>query len=686
MVFRSKIIYSILFLLVVNYCSCNEKPKVTLESLLKEMVDVTQFSNSSNLNYITFQESSYDRKSTSPENDKWYANNDGFGIVNTDTVDGRIEKVLFESNKPGAITRIWITTINPKGTLRFYFDGNKQPGWIINSYDLTKFGISALGKGLLQPHTSYEEGIKGGSTFYLPIPYAKSCKVTLEEPIGWNAPPRYYHINYREYNEPVQLETFSVDVVKKNWDLIVETDKQLLSGIKTEGEIINETAKLLPKDSLILELPKGNRAVSELEIQVTVDSANYEKVTRQLILCGIFDGKKTITAPVSDFFGCGIGAPYNTSWFLSNNGKGLFTCKWFMPYNATAKFVIHNFSDISIPVKLSVKTRKHKWTDHSLYFHASWKQERNIPVTNVQAECSEWNFTTIIGRGIYCGDMLSLFNYSPRWYGEGDEKIWIDNETFPSHFGTGTEDYYNSSWAPVVPFYTPFGGAPRADLFSSHGYNTFFRTRNLDAIPFNNEFKFNIEMISWVPGKVNYATTVYWYGDKNAHTTYDFDVNEVLVKLPEAPENPRDFKVEDCIEFEEIDYSAKSDAIQTDKQNMLGFSDGKWSGGKQVTVFGGKVGDYIEYDLPTKAEGFYTLFLYTTKSLDYGIISISINDKLSTDLDLYCPFVTNSEVVQINDVPIINHKVKLKIALSGKNDKSPGYMFGLDCVKLIKQD
>ena len=92
----------------------------------------------------------------------------------------------------------------------------------------------------------------------------------------------------------------------------------------------------------------------------------------------------------------------------------------------------------------------------------------------------------------------------------------MDDDTFPSHFGTGTEDYYNSSWAPVVPFYTPFGGAPRADLESSHGYNAFYRTRHLDGIPFNKSFKFDIEMLGWKRGEADYATTIYWYGDPEA--------------------------------------------------------------------------------------------------------------------------------------------------------------------------
>ena len=85
--------------------------------------------------------------------------------------------------------------------------------------------------------------------------------------------------------------------------------------------------------------------------------------------------------------------------------------------------------------------------------------------------------------------------------------------------GTGTEDYYNCSWAPVVPFATPFGGAPRADEASSHGYNTFVRTRNLDAIPFGQQLQFDLEMLSWNPGAVDYRAAAFWYGTATSAAT-----------------------------------------------------------------------------------------------------------------------------------------------------------------------
>jgi hypothetical protein len=57
----------------------------------------------------------------------------------------------------------------------------------------------------------------------------------------------------------------------------------------------------------------------------------------------------------------------------------------------------------------------------------------------------EWNLNTIDGKGVFVGDVLAVYNHMYKWYGEGDQKIWVDNDSFPSEFGTGTEDYYNTS-------------------------------------------------------------------------------------------------------------------------------------------------------------------------------------------------------------------------------------------------
>lgn len=130
-----------------------------------------------------------------------------------------------------------------------------------------------------------------------------------------------------------------------------------------------------------------------------------------------------------------------------------------MPYKESASVSFTN--NYSKPVDISLETYvdDFDWDSNTLYFHSTYHFEKAIPLNNEpdSNDNLDWNFATINGRGVYCGDLLSLYNHAVDWYGEGDEKIWIDNDTFPSHFGTGTEDYFNCSWAPVVPFLTPYG-------------------------------------------------------------------------------------------------------------------------------------------------------------------------------------------------------------------------------------
>lgn len=678
--------------LLFNSCDKGEKV-ITLESLLEEMVSVEELSRFPDPYYTCHQESSYDRRSVSPDDPTWFANDDGFGIMRADTIGDRIEKVMFDETGPGVITRIWITTINKSGTWRFYFDGSSEPGWTIPAYDLMQINVPGIGRGLLQPHTSYEPDGKGGNTLFLPIPYGKGCKITLEDAPGVEPTPKYYGINFRRYPQNTVIETFSEEVLKRAQQKIAYTDNLLLNPAEIrKGEVINESKELAATDSLSIGLPEGEKAVYEIKFNVGVkDSADFAQMMRQIIFCAQFDGKQTVWVPLSDFSGGGMGAPYVKSWYLDSDGKGNIISRWLMPYKKQGVIKLVNISPLPINVKIEANVLPLTWDARSLYFHSSWRQEAQIPVHKYDEpeNCTEWNFATIQGRGLYMGDLLSLFNHAPRWYGEGDEKIWVDNDTFPSHFGTGTEDYYNSSWAPVVPFHTPFGGAPRADLESSHGYNAFFRTRNLDGIPFKEKFKFDIEMIGWQRGYSDYATTTYWYGDYDAKAIGLSGVEEATKKLVPTPENPKDYKIANSIEFEELKPVAQSASLQIGGQGTADFSDGKWSRAKHLLCRNGKEGDFIEFEFDNlESEEKYKMVLFATQASDYGILKFIVNDKTSNvTFDGYNKTVRHSAPINIGTYRPVSGKIKLKIEITGTNTLSEGarYMFGLDCIQLMPE-
>jgi len=146
-------------------------------------------------------------------------------------------------------------------------------------------------------------------------------------------------------------------------------------------------------------------------------------------------------------------------------------------------------------------------------FHAKYTQRSGLTEYNDFSAAEEFVMADLKGRGIYMGDVLSVCNHTAAWWGEGDEKIWVDDDTFPSHFGTGTEDYYNASWG-IDPFCSPFGGCAYREDRDGHpwtGWTSMTRTRSLDAIPFANRLLFHMEQESAFPGTADFNTTIYWY-------------------------------------------------------------------------------------------------------------------------------------------------------------------------------
>lgn len=486
--------------------SCTKSRELSLETLLDDMTNPDLLTTLPDPWFTQAQVSSHDRRSVSPDAPYWFANRDWTGVERADTVGGRVEKVLFDEQGPGVITRIWMTTKGKEGVMRFYFDGSQDPEITLPAYDMKRFPVD-IPYPLSMTHTHYEEAMDGvgGNTFFLPLPYAKSCKVTFEEMSPES--PRYYQINYRTYEPGTTVKTVSLKQIKAAKGLMEKVCKNLVAEPVCEGRKVTST------DSLKLGTSKGE-VVRRLDIRVK-GFENYAEDMEKIIVCASFDGITTVEVPLSHLSGAGLGAGKVDSRYLFSDGEGHVAVYYPMPYRHEASIRVVNRTPQSLSVELSAIVDDYKWTPNSLYLHCFHKEEDGVRLGNDydSADNVEWNFITITGKGNYCGDLLSLYNHAPQWYGEGDEKIYVDGESFPSHFGTGTEDYYNCSWAPVVEFCTPFGGATCSEDPTSHGRNTFLRNRILDVIPFHQSFRYDLEMLSWVPGTADMRSTAFWYGD-----------------------------------------------------------------------------------------------------------------------------------------------------------------------------
>jgi Protein of unknown function (DUF2961) len=488
---------------VVLLAVANGRGAVTCESLLKEMIDYDSVARWPNPDFTCKLASSYDRATVAPDQPGWFANSDQNQFIRTETTQGRTERVMMDADGPGCIVRFWLTTDkNKKGTLRVYLDGAAQPALTFPTYDLLT-GDLQIAAPLAQPHPGYELNAAGGNTLYLPIPYARHCKVTWEE-AGEGA--RYYQINYRTYRAGADVKTFTRSSLEAARPLIERVNKVLRSPLEEpESTNLAEDYRLAGNAACSFDLPSGPAVVRQLKLSVPANAS--ERALRSLIVQMNCGGETTVWCPVSDFFGSGVGLNAVQSWYRTVVTNGSMTCRWRMPYQKNARITLTNLSAQDVTVTLRATLGSWKWDDRSMHFHAAWHYETGLKTSPP----SDWNFISIIGRGVYVGDTLALFNPLATWYGEGDEKIWVDGESFPSDLGTGTEDYYGFSYAPKPVHQTPFCGETRLDQPMTQGHNTLTRTRNLDGIPFRHSFQFDMELISWKPEMLTYAATTYWY-------------------------------------------------------------------------------------------------------------------------------------------------------------------------------
>ena len=187
-------------------------------------------------------------------------------------------------------------------------------------------------------------------------------------------------------------------------------------------------------------------------------------------------------------------------------------CWWVVPFSKTCHIELRNVGSKPVHATLGpIGLGKWVWNDRSMLFHATWRQEYPIH-TKAQDGTCDWNFVDIDGRGVYVGDTLAIHNGCGAWWGEGDEKIWVDDDRFPSIFGTGTEDYYGYSYGDRGTFFeAPFHAEPRWEGNRRPGHVTNTRTRGLDGIPFDHRLSMNLEIWHWEATTMAYAATTYWY-------------------------------------------------------------------------------------------------------------------------------------------------------------------------------
>lgn len=518
--------FIILIIILIAFAGCNRK-KISLESLLTDLCQRETLTYFPVNEYKLIQASSYNRASVSPDSAGWFANADMSRFIRIEEKNGRREFVMLDTEGPGAIVRWWMTFYKAQeGIIRVYIDNASEPVFEGSPDSLLSGPLLAgypFSVSLQKGAPLGEEGRDYDHNFYLPVPFSNHCKITYEcdslrilydyEGItvekGYYWPDVFYNICYRSYNKGTRVESFSMQALTEAKPLIEKAGILLMDTVVNSSEE-NLFGKLLPPgDSLVIRLTGDHKAINMLAVEIGADNKN--QALRSVIIKAAFDGNQTLWAPVGEFFGSGYSLNTHQTRMNMRDKGGIMSSFWVMPFRKKCAISFINYGTDTIDLKGGAGLMEYKWSDRSMYFGASWHQHYRIRSRGTDGCPFDLSFADIKGKGVYAGDQITIFNNTYHWWGEGDEKIFVDGEKFPSSFGTGSEDYYGYSFARQESFSHPFLSQPVGTGNMDWGPTLNMRHRSLDAIPFNNSINPNIELWHWKDIEMNYALTAYYY-------------------------------------------------------------------------------------------------------------------------------------------------------------------------------
>jgi hypothetical protein len=277
------------------------------------------------------------------------------------------------------------------------------------------------------------------------------------------------------------------------------------------------------------------------------------------------DDAPAIQVPLGDFFGVGhcMPANYASAFFtvtakpeeaLRFGGSASLNSYLAMPFQERIQFEVVNEGELPYAQYFHVDFELYRQplADDVAYLHSRWCRENpcqgwapdlqvNTPETNVAHLTSEGNYVVLEteGTGHYVGCNLSVFHRQGSWWGEGDEMIFIDGDTWPpSLHGTGTEDYFNHAWGMQRQAY-PYHGAivHEGDV---PGYAVSYRFHVVDPVRFARRIRVTIEHGHANHLSDDWASTAYWYQLRPTRPATIAPLSERLPTRPaaEAPAAP----------------------------------------------------------------------------------------------------------------------------------------------------
>jgi len=659
--------------LVVCNCVTLTAEEFTYLDLIEHLTDLERLALLPAAGEKCQQWSSYDRKSKYDDATgkyiAWTANGDGNGFIRKEGD----QQVFAEIEGPGVIWRIWSALAN-QGHVKIYLDGNTEA-----AVDLPFIGyFDRTHKPFIHPALVHMTA--RGQNNYVPIPFGKSCKI-----VGAGDWGRYYHFTYTTYPKGTKLPTFRMELSAAELAALDKANAILTAGnidpaSRREGQITeSKIITVEPGRTVTIGEIAGPRAITALKVNMNVpDAPESYDVLRELALSIYWDGEAqpSVWSPLGDFFGTAAGENMYQSLPLGMTEGGYYSY-WYMPFGQSAKVQLSNDGEKNRTVKFEIVHAPLSRPIGQLgRFHAKWHRDAFLP-PDAERRAIDWTMLTTEGRGRFCGVMLHVWNPRGSWWGEGDEKFYIDGEKFPSTFGTGSEDYFGYAWCNPELFTNCYHN--QTISMNNRGHISVNRWHIGDNIPFQNSFEGAIEKYYPNSRPTLYACIAYWYLAPGGKDPYK---PQVVAQRKGYWGEIKIFRVKGALEGEKMKILSKTGG-KTRKQDLAGFGE-RWSDESHLWWTDAKPGDKLELAVPVKTSSTYRLNMQLTKAIDYGIVQFYLDGKkIRKPVDLYNNGVIPTGKLDMGVYDLAKGEHKLTVEITGCNPKAvKSYMFGLDYILL----
>jgi len=661
--------------------------EVSLPALINEMVDLEALARPADPAYTTIQYSSYDRRSVYPGYQGWFSNSDGFGgeptpgfleILSKPDRDGVGEYLICDVKGPGVIVRLWTAWI--EGEISLWLDGARTPIYQGPAQNFFQHTYEAL-LGM-ENKPEWMTTLAQNTAAYYPIPFAKGCRMVWKGKLNTL---HFYHVQVRQYDRNAKVQTLTLEQIRAQIPRLDEVASVLGNPSKKLDQPLsqadNKVVWLKPGEKKTAYVHRGSAALSHLAVSIT--AGDLDKALRQTIIEARFDGSPwgQVYSPVGDFFGAGPGInPYESLPFTVHH-DGTMVCRYHMPFRDSVELIFRNMGDQELTISTRVLTVSHRWENgKSMHFRARWRIDHDLLADPSQVK--DVPYLMIRGSGKMVGAAAFIANptYVPssygNWWGEGDEKIFIDDRLEASFIGTGSEDYFNYAWSSAELFAHAYCGQPRNDGPANRGFVANYRWHILDNIPFSKSFDFYMELYSHrVVHDFSYGRMIYLYAIPESHDDH-FTITKKDVEIPVMPAAwwpEADGWALNAIFYQAEDLIASHYPIEKISSYL-------WSDSDLMLWHPKAMGDRLDFDLPVSDSGTYMIALTVARRAVAGQIRVYLDDKIlvldgNEVHDLRTPYRDVSRNLKSGDVTLTEGLHSLSIELAGEKVAPVGIDF-----------